>query len=152
MNAQFQQLKDSLYKRWWSETILFDVLSISPTEWEAIRDNPSDYFNRYIQRFPLLVTYEAITEIPTKKHIWKEKSEEEAKRSLNRMITICLAYESNHFPEAEAKQLIDDVICQFSPSVRYFRSFYDLTESIFEEQLVIVDEEKLLFVLRMEDD
>lgn len=152
MNVQLQHLKDSLYKTWWSEDILFDVNSVAPPEWEAIKNNPSDYFNKYIQRFPLLESSEAIAETPKEQCIWKEVSEEEAKWSLHRIIAISLPYKSEHFPEEAAKQLVDDVTRQFLPSVRYFWPDYRLTYASFEENLVIVDQEKLLFVMRIEED
>jgi len=152
MNAQFQRLKDSLYKTWWSDAILFEVTPITSLEWSEINDDPSSYFDNYIQRFQLLGSSEAIAETPTEQRIWKEVSEEEAKRCLKMIIAISLPYKSEHFPEADAMQLVDNVICQFSSSVRYFWADYRLTYASFEEPLVIVDQEKVLFVMRIEED
>jgi hypothetical protein len=49
-------------------------------------------------------------------------------------------------------QMVNDVFHQFSTPVLYLCPYYSFTYAPAEERLVIVDQEKLLFVMRIEED
>ena len=153
MNPKFQRLKDLLYREWSQESILLKETSIGQNEWKEINDDPSRYFNKYIEFLPIPQKFVWFDEIPAEQRIWRTIEQDDARLILYKIIATGFLFEDiQAVPQAVAMRLVDDVIHEFSLPVLYICPYFSFSNVQAEERLVIIDQQKVLFVLRVEED
>jgi len=160
MNPQFQQLKDLLCQTWHPKHIIIAEEPVDRFKWEIINWDPSafvhehlhQHYSNYIQESVKAGQSEVFADFRLQKGCWGIIGQEEARNILNKIIAILHYDDSEIVSRSVTEKIISGILNPLLPPVRYLTAYYGLTSATWEERLVVIDQEKLLFVMRVEFD